>query len=139
MAALFRKQRRASGMGEQESGPAPACPKPSVPVCPKSHPKSCLQCTCRVFSRSEQSPCLPVEKESPNLTGLPLHSKGRITYSASICSAIIIKPEEHNLRTTVRKVLRKAKALCACFECGPVPLAARDWQLLCCPLLQLGN
>lgn len=139
MSALLSEQRRASVMDEQESAPAPACPKPSVPVHPKSCPKSCLLCICRVFSGSEQSLCLPVEKESPKLTGLPLHSKGRITYSAFICSAVTKKPEEHNVRTTVRKVLRKAKALYTCFECGPVPFAAQDWQLLCCPLLELGN
>lgn len=139
MSPLFRGQGRASVMAEQESAPAPACPKPSVPGCPKSCPFSCLQCICGVFSGSEQSSRLPVEKESAKLTGLPSNSKGRITYSDFSCSAINKKPKEHNIRTTVRKVLRKANALHACFEWGPVPFAARDWQWLCCPLLQLGN
>lgn len=71
-------QGAASVVAEQESAPAPACAKPSVPACPKSCPKSCplscLQGICRVFSGSEQSLCAS-EKESPKLTELPLNSK----------------------------------------------------------------
>lgn len=57
----------------------------------------------------------------------------------TLCFFMHKKPGGHNISTTVRKVLRKANRLYTCFECGPVPFAAQDWQQLCSPLLQLGN
>lgn len=48
----------------------------------------CLQHIHRVFSGSEQSPCLPVKKESTKSMGLPLRNKCKITYPVFLCSAI---------------------------------------------------
>lgn len=48
----------------------------------------CLQHIHRVFSGSEQLPCLPVKKESTKSMGLPLHNKCKITYPVFLCSAI---------------------------------------------------
>lgn len=62
--ALLRVPRRPSVMGEQESTPAPASPKPNAPLVLNPVLSLCLQHACRVFSGSVPSPCLPVKKES---------------------------------------------------------------------------
>lgn len=84
-------------MGEQESTPAPACPKPSTSACPQRHVPGCSKSSAFSLAFSVSvgflaglSSCraLSVRKESRKSTGLPLHDKCKIIYPVFLCSAI---------------------------------------------------